>query len=223
MKTTSRTIQILKNFSTINPAIVFKPGQVLRTMSPLKTVLAQANVVEQFDSEFAIMDLSRFLSVLSLFNDPSIDFHSGFMAIKDGQQKAHYRFADPKVISTMMVLPSEKTPQVPDPEIQFKLTQDVLSRVQKGMAVFSMPELAVCGDGANMTFEAVDSKKPSQDNFAVSLGTTPHVFRMVFKSENIKLIPGDYDVSISSKGIGHFVGEDVQYWIATEASSTFGG
>lgn len=222
MKLTTRTNQVLKNFSTINPAIMFKPGAVLRTMSPLKTVLAQATVKEEFENEFAILDLSRFLSALSLFSDPSLHFHTGFLSISDGQQKVNYRFADPKIVSSMIVLPSDKSPNVPDPEIAFKLTQDVLSKVQKGMAVFGMPELAICGDGSTMTIEAIDVKRPSGDNFAVILGNTPHKFKMVFKSENMKLIQGDYDVSISSKGIGHFKCDDVEYWIATEASSTFG-
>lgn len=222
MRLTTRTNQILKNFSTINPAIMFKPGTVLRTMSPLKTVLAQATVKEEFENEFAILDLSRFLSALSLFNDPSLDFHTGFMSISDGQQKVNYRFADPKIVSSMIVLPSDKSPNVPDPEITFNLTHDILTKVQKGMAVFGMPELAVCGDGTTMTIEAVDIKRPSGDNFAVIVGSTSHKFKMVFKSENMKLIQGDYNVSISSKGIGHFKCDDVEYWIATEASSTFG-
>lgn len=222
MRLTTRTNQILKNFSTVNPAIMFKPGTTLRTMSPLKTVLAQANVKENFESEFAILDLSRFLSALSLFSDPSLDFHTGFLSISDGQQKVNYRFADPKVVSSMMVLPSDKSPSVPDPEIQFKLTHELLTKVQKGIAVFGMPEIAVCGDGSTMTIEAIDVKRPSGDNFAVIVGSTTHVFKMVFKTENMKLIQGDYDVSISSKGIGHFKCDDVEYWIATEASSTFG-
>lgn len=218
MKLEGRTLSILKNFASINPSIMFKPGAVLKTMSPNKTVLAHAKLKEQVDSQFAIFDLSKFLSVLSLFEKPTLTVQERFMTITDGQQRVQYTFADPKNI----VVASDKTPNIADPEIQFKLTQSTLDRVQKAMGVLKLPELAVVGNGQDITVEAIDLKNPSADNFAIKVGTTSHTFRMIFKSENIKVIAGDYDVSISSKGISHFTGDDVEYWIVAEASSTFG-
>lgn len=217
MKLEGRTLSILKNFATINPSILFKPGDTLKTVSPNKTILARATLKDNVEGQFAIYDLSKFLSVLSLFEKPQLGVEDKFMTITDGHQKVNYTFADPGSI----VVAPDKTPQIPEPEIKFKLTASVLDRVQKAMGVLKMPELAVTGDGTNVFVEAIDSKNPSGDKFAISVGDTPHTFRMIFKTENIKVINGDYDVSISSKGISHFVGDDVEYWIVAEASSTF--
>lgn len=219
MKLEGRTLSILKNFASINPSVMFKPGDVLKTMSPNKTILAHAKLGEAVGNEFAIYDVSRFLSVLSLFEKPTLTVEERYMRIADGQQHVNYTFADPK----MIVQASDKTPQVVDAEINFHLTAATLDRVQKAAGVLKMPELAVVGDGEAIYVEASDSKNPSGDNFAVRVGDTTHRFKMVFKSENIKVIAGDYDVSISSKGISQFKGTDVDYWIVAEANSTFGG
>lgn len=216
-KLEGRTLSVLKNFASINPSLLFKPGNIIRTMSPGKTVLAQATIPETVEKQFAIYDLSRFLSVLSLFQEPSITYADTSLSITDGYQKVNYTFADP----TMIALPSEKTPNVPEPEIVLTLTNDALSKVQKAMGVLNTPELAVSGRNGVIYLETFDSKNVTSDTFAVDVGATPHTFRMVFKSDNMKLIPGDYNVSISSKGISHFQGSDVEYWIACEASSTF--
>lgn len=217
MKISSRTAQVLKNFSTINQSLLFKPGKVLTTISPQKTVLAKAIVDEEFDKQFAIFDLSRFLGVMSLFNEPEIKLEDKFATIKDNNQKVNYTYADP----SMIVTPPDKNINMQEAEISFTLTSDSLARVTKAMAVLQTPEIAVVGVDSNIFIETFDSKNATSDNFSVLVGTTKHTFKMVFKVDNIKLMPGDYQVKISSKGIGHFSSNDVEYWITTEASSTF--
>lgn len=218
MKLESRTMQILKNFSTINPSLMFKPGTSLNTMSPNKTVLARAGIKEQIPSEFAIYDLSKFLGVLSLFEQPELTVEEKQMIIAGGQQQVHYTFA----AANQIAYPTAKEVKMPEAEIKFKLTADDLSKVIKAMSVLHLPEIAVVGTKGEMSIQAIDSKNPSADSYRVVLRDTDLEFKMVFKVENIKIMPGDYDVSISSKGIGHFKGNDVEYWIATEANSTFG-
>ena len=218
MKLESRTMQILKNFSTINPSLMFKPGSTINTMSPNKTVLAKASIKEQIPSSFAIYDLSKFLGVLSLFDQPELQVEEKQMVIAGGQQKVRYTFASPDAI----VIPSDKEVNMPETEIQFKLTADDLNKVMKAMGVMQLPEIAINGDSGEMSIQAIDSKNPSADSYRVVLGETQANFRMIFKAESIKIMQGDYDVSISSKGIGHFKGADVEYYIATEANSTFG-
>ena len=217
MKLEGRTLSILKNFASINPSIQFKPGDMLKTVSPNKTILAHARLGETVEGQFAIFDLSKFLSVMSLFDKPILKVEEKYMTISDGQQRVNYTFADPRAIA----LPPEKTPQVSDPEIQFQLTSATLDRVQKAMGILKMPEIAIVGDSSDITVEALDAKNPSADSFAIKVGTTKHTFKMVFKSENIKVIAADYDVSISSKGIGNFKCDVIEYWIVAEASSTF--
>lgn len=217
MKLESKTIQILKNFSTINPSLMFKPGTVLSTVSPQKTVMAKATIDNNIPSSFAIYDLSKFLGVLSLFESPELTIGDRSMEIAGGQQKVNYTFADPKLIVT----PNDKEIVMPNCEIEFRLTTDDLSKVQKAMGVLQLPELAITGDGEGMYVEAIDSKNPSSDTYKVRLTNTDLTFKMIFKSENIKIMAGDYNVRISSRGIAHFKGTDIEYWIATEASSTF--
>lgn len=218
MKLEQKTIQVLKNFSTINPSLQFKAGSTLNTVSPTKTIMAKARITEQIPNTFAIYDLSKFLGVLSLFESPELNIGERSMEIVGGQQKVSYTFADPKLIVT----PNDKEVVMPECEIEFRLTSDDLSKVLKAMGVLQLPEIAITGDGQSMYIEAIDSRNPTSDTYKVRLADTELTFKMIFKSENIKIMSGEYDVRISSRGIAHFKGAEVEYWVATEASSTFG-
>ena len=205
MKIEGRTLQVLKNFSTINPSIVFKPGNSLTTCTPNKTMMAKATIGEQIDSNFAIYDISKFLSVLSLFNSPELDISTNYMLIKGEGQKVRFTFADPSLVVT-----PAKDIKMPDCEIKFELQDIQLSSTMKAMGVMQLPELAVVGEGGEMYLQAMDSKNPTSDDFKISLGETSLNFRMIFRADNLKLLPVE------------FKGKDVTYWLATEASSTFG-
>lgn len=215
----NRTLQILKNFATINPSILFKPGSVLATISPTKTIMAKAKINEKIEAPFAIYDLSRFLSTLSLFENPELSIQTGFMQIKQGSKKINYTFAEP----SMIVSPPEKDINLPEPEVEFNLTADNLNELLKALSVLSLPEIAVVGDGSSISVQVLDSKNPSGDIYSVSVGETTKTFRMIFKAENLKLLPGTYDVKISSKGLSHFNSPEVEYYIAVESTSTFEG
>lgn len=217
MKLEGRTLQILKNYCTINPSLQFKQGNHLTTVSPTKTLMAKAEIKEDIPSTFAIYDLSRFLGVLSLFDSPSIVLDEKFLNIQDSNRSVQYTFADPKLIVT----PGEKEISFPDPEIKFTLTSSVLQDVLKAMSIMSLPELAVSGRDGKMYVEAINTHNPTSDKFSVQVGETQDTFKMIFLAENIKIIVEDYSVGISSRGIAHFKGSDIQYWIATESSSTF--
>lgn len=217
MKLDQRTVHILKNFSVINPSLVFKEGDTLTTVSPQKTIMATAKIAEKIPKQFAIYDLSRLLGVLSLFEQPDIDIKDSNMTISSGQQKVNYTFADPRMIVTS----DAKSVNMPDPEIEFTLTTDNLQRVLKALGVMQLPEIAVTGEDGQMYLEALDSKNPSSDNYRIHLKDTEHEFRMIIKAENIKVMGGNYNVKISSRGIAEFKGDDVTYWIATESTSSF--
>ena len=219
MQLDSRTTQILKNFASINPSIMFKPGNKLSTISAGKTVMARANINQEIPSPFAIYDLSRFLGTLSLFNEPTLSVQEKYMEISQGKRKINYTFTEPSLIVT----PPDKEIKLPDPEVAFSITADELAEVIKALSVLSLPEIAVVGDGSRITVQAVDSKNPSGDNYSVDVGETSNTFRMIIRAENIKLLPGDYNVQISSKGLSHFSSNDVEYWIAVETNSTFEG
>ena len=73
MKLSDSTINILKNFSSINQSLLFKSGKKLRTISVMKNILAEVEVTEEFPKDFGIYDLNQFLNGLSLHQSPELD------------------------------------------------------------------------------------------------------------------------------------------------------
>jgi hypothetical protein len=217
MKIDTDTVNVLKNFSKINPSIVVQEGNTLKTISPTKTIMAKAKVKTDFGQRFAIYNLDRFISIVSTFTDPDFKFGDKSVNIYDRNKKINYTYADE---STVLKAP-EKDINLPSVDVVFTLTNENLRDVEKAAGILGLPEIAVVGDGENLMLQATDSKNPNGDVFSITVGETDKVFRAIFKTENIKIIPGSYEVSISSKGISHFSGDDVEYYIAVESSSTF--
>ena len=225
MKLSKHTLNMLKNFSDINMSIEIKKGNVLRTVSVQKNILAQAELEDEFPKDFAIYELNRFLGAVSLFDDPELEFNAKSVNIGTTKHSADYVYCDP----SMIVTPPENNITFPDPEVKFTLTQDSLSQVMRASNVLGTPEIAIEGGphpNDSIRIKALDVNNDSTDTFQVVLDEkSGHTFRFVFKTENMKMIPGNYDVEISSKGISHFSlqGTELQYWIATESTSNFGG
>lgn len=219
MNLSPRTLQVVKNFSTINPSIQFKEGDVLKTISPTKTILAEAKLDQTFPQEFAIYDLSKFLSVISLLKEPELSFESKQVKIHSGNEKIFYTYADP---STIQVPPSKEI-KMPAVDVSFTLTQESFTSVSKATSVLGVPEIAVVGDNGQILLQAFDSNNPTGDYYSLAIGETDKRFRAIFKSENLKMLPGVYNVQISRNGLSLFKGEFVEYWIAVEQSSTFEG
>ena len=222
MKLSKHTLSMLKNFSDINMSIEIKKGNILRTVSVQKNILAQAELEEEFPQDFAIYELNRFLGAVSLFDDPEFTFNGKSTNIGTSKHSVDYVYCDP----SMIVTPPENNITFPDPEVKFVLSQDALSRVMKASNVLGTPEISVEGESGIINIKALDVNNDSTDTFTVALEEkSDNKFRFVFKTENMKMLPGNYDVEISSKGISHFTmqGLKLEYWIATEASSSFGG
>jgi hypothetical protein len=217
MKIDTNTINVLKNFAKINPSIIIMEGNTLKTISPSKTIMAKANVTTQFDKRFAIYNLDRFISTMSLFQNPELHFTDRYVHISDNQKETKYTYADEATIAKA----PEKELTLPSIDVSFRLSNENLKDVEKAAGVLGLPEIVIFGDGSKVYFQAADTKNPSGDIYAIETGETDKTFKAIFKSENIKIIPGDYDVSISSRGISHFKGTEAEYWIAVESSSTF--
>ena len=225
MKLSKHTLNMLKNFSDINMSIEIKKGNVLRTVSVQKNILAQAELEDEFPQDFAIYELNRFLGAVSLFDDHEFQFNGKSANIGTTKHSVDYVYCDP----SMIVTPPENNITFPEPEVKFTLSQNALSQIMKASNVLGTPEIAVEGGphpNDVIRLMALDVNNDSTDTFKVVLEErSDNKFRFVFKTENMKMLPGNYDVEISSKGISHFTmqGQKLQYWIATEASSTFGG
>jgi hypothetical protein len=217
MKIDAYTISVLKNFAKINPSILVQEGNTLKTISTSKTIMAKANVTTTFDSRFAIYNLDQFISTLSIFNDPELTFSEKEVDISDSKKSMKFKYADENTVTKV----PEKEINLPSIEVSFKLTNENLKDVERAIGILGLPEIVVTGDGTNIFLQGVDSKNISGHVFYINIGQNDKVFKAIFKSENIKVIPGDYEVSISSRGISHFKGAEAEYWIAVEQNSTF--
>ena len=218
MKLSTETISVLKNFSTINANLMVKAGSSLSTMSAMKNIVAKADVSEEFPSDFAIYDLNEFLSALSLFGKPDLEFGNDFVIItEEGTSKSlKYWYSDPSVVTT----PSKEI-SMPSTELTFNLSSDTLNEITKAAAVIGVPDMALSGGKLMVT----DKKNSTANAFETSLdvGDVAAEYKFWFKVENLKVMPGAYDVEVSSKKISHFTNTKlgVQYWIALEPESSF--
>ena len=217
MKIDNETIVVLKNFARINQSILVNPGNELKTISPIKTIVAKAKVSTKFNNKFAIYNLDRFISVLSLFKDPNLTFNDKNVTISDGRRSVNYTYCDEGVITKA----PDKDITLPSNDVSFDLTNEDLQDVLKALSVLGLPNIVVSGNGEDILLQAVDVSNPTADTHSIKIGSTDKKFKAIFKAENIRIIPDTYKVSISSKGISHFKGTVAEYYIAIEQNSTF--
>jgi hypothetical protein len=220
MKLSNETLTVLKNFSGINQGIQFKQGTKLTTVSAGKTVLAQANLKDDFPQDFCVYDLNQFLSVNSLFKDSAeLEFDDSNIIFKSGKRSQKYRMT----AKEMIVTPPEKEITLPSVDCEFTLNSEDYEWIMKNAAVLSSPNIAVQSNGDTINILNFDASDNSAHTGTTEVGQgNGKKYSIVFKTENIKLIPGSYNVKISFKGIGHFQNtkDDIQYWIAFEAKET---
>jgi len=221
MKLSDKTISVLKNFSSINQSILFKEGSKLRTISVMKNILAEATVTEEFSRDFGIYDLNQFLNGLSLHSSPELDFaNDGYVVIREGRSRSKYFFADPNVIVT----PPEKAISLPTEDVCFELSTSVLDKLLKAAAVYQLPDICAVGENGVVKLVVRDRKNDTSNAHEEVVGETDKVFSFNFKVENIKVLPGTYDVVVSQKLLSRFTSKnhDLTYYIALEPDSTFG-
>ena len=221
MNLSSDTVSLLKNFSDINQNILVKPGNKVQTISTMKNILAEAEISEKFESEFAIYDLPEFLRSVELFEKPELKFNGGSnvqIADSNSKQAIKYFFADKSVI----VSPT-KNITMPDKEVTFTFKKETFAKLLKAATTLNLPDVAVKGDGKSIKIIATDKKNKSSNEYSLTVGETDKKFNAYFKTENFKMVTDDYDVAISKQKISHFVNRNksIQYWIALEPDSEF--
>ena len=220
MKLSEKTLNLLKNFSTINQSILFKKGSSLRTISVMKNILAEAVIDEEIPQDFGIYDLNQFLNGLSLHQSPDLDFgNNGYVVIKEGRSRSKYFFADPQVIVT----PPDKDIALPSEDVCFELNTQQLDKLLKAAAVYQLPDLSAVGENGVVKLVVRDKKNDTSNDYAVVVGETDNTFCFNFKVENIKVIPGTYEVVVSQKLLSRFTSTNynLKYFIALEPDSTF--
>jgi len=218
MKLSSQTINVLKNFSTINQNLVIKEGSDITTMSAMKNIVAKAKVEEDFTKEFAIYDLNEFLSALSLFGTPDLDFQDDFVVItEEGSSKSlKYWYSDPSVVTT-----PTKDINMPSNEVKFDFSSDTLAEITRAASVIGAPDMVL----ENGKLKVTDKKNTTANDFALDLDVPDSKvdYKFWFKVENLKLLPGSYGVEVSSKNISKFTNSNVEieYFIALEPESSY--
>ncbi len=229
MKLSEQTVSILKNFSTINQNLVIKEGSEISTMSAMKNIVSKATVEETFPVEFAIYDLNEFLSAMSLFDKPDLDFKDDFVVMTEEGSKGkalQYWFSEPSVVTT----PSREV-SMPSEEVTFPLDSNVLLEVQKAAAVIGAPDMVLEGlNIGNAILKVTDKKNDTANDFKLHIKVKNEdpgkevPYKFWFKVENLRLLPGSYDVQVSEKRISHFSNDKmpIEYWIALEPESSYG-
>tara|TARA_X000001316_G_C922397_1_gene37675 strand:+ start:3310 stop:3984 length:675 start_codon:yes stop_codon:yes gene_type:complete len=222
MKLSENTISVLKNFATINQNLLIREGNTLTTMSAMKNIVAQAEVEETFPKEIAIYDLNEFLSSLSLFSNPLLQFGENSVLIVEENNNYNalkYFYSDPSVVTT----PS-KSITMPETEVSFNLKSSDLTKLKRAAGVIGAPDMSLTQQGQDVMLSVCDKKNDTANTYSLDVdtnGTNSDNYRFYFKVENLKLIDGDYTVAVSSKNISHFKNGQVEYWIALEPDSTY--
>ena len=222
MKLSDKTLTILKNFAGINNSILVKQGRKLRTISVAKNILAEVEIEESFPSDFAVYDLNQFLNVnTSLFHSPDLDFsNQGYVVFREGGSTQRFFFADPNVIVT----PPDKEITLPSEDVSFDLSTEQLDRLLKAAAINQLPDFSAVGKDGQVKLVVRDKKNDTSNDYSVVVGETASEFSFNFKVENIKILPGTYDVVVSQKLLSRFTSRNynLTYYIALEPDSTFG-
>ena len=212
------TLEILKNFCSINKSLVINPGNKLSTLSINKNILVYADVEESFDSQLSIYDLGVFLGGLSLFEQPSIDTtKDNYVTVSDtkGRSKTKFFYADPDIITQ----PPEKEISLPSEDVKFRLESTALQQLQRAASVYQLPDLCLFGDGEKMSLCLTDKKNDTSNTYSIEVGTSEDEFCYCFKVENLKLLLGDYNVTLSKSNVALFQGEGIKYFIALEPNA----
>ena len=223
MELSDKTLQVLKNYSTINSNLVIRPGSTLSTISEATNVLASADVDETFEQEFGVYDLGEFLGVLGLVDRPNLKFEKEYVMVSDssGRSRVKYFYSDPEMLTT-----TTKSVTMPAPDVQFELDEDTLGRIKRAASTLGHNEVFITGKDGVIVLTVMSSENQTANAYSIEVaGTFPsHDFSFILSIPNLKLMAGAYDVSISSKLISQFVNKEtgMSYFIALEKTSTFG-
>lgn len=219
MNLSKETLTLIRNFAAINGSIMLKEGNTLATISEGKNVMAMTTITESFPSDFGIYDLNEFLGALSIFNNTVLDFQDKFVTISDGGTSKIKYFA----AGESLVKAAPSTIKFPEPDVTFTLAADRLAMILKTSSTLKADDVAITGDGTTLRIIVSDKKNATSNAYQVDIGETDQTFKANLKVENLKMLPGDYEVAISSKKISRFknAASDLTYYVAIEADSEF--
>jgi hypothetical protein len=215
------TLSIFKNFSTLNSNLLVSPGNVIKTITPSKTGMAVATVEENFDVEFGIWDLNKFLGVVSLFSSPNFEFGEKSMKIRNGGSSVvTYYYSEPKLLSV-----PTKDVVMPKVNVSAKMTEKQFSELLKAASVMQLPDLSFTSEDNTFIAKVLDLSDPTSNSYKVVIDDNYESdvdFQFNFKIENIKILPGDYVINFAKNIVAEFVNQNIKlkYWFAMEANTS---
>lgn len=221
MKISKQTLTILKNFTSINSNLLVKPGNKIATVAPAKNVMAEAIVDEKFGTEFGIWDMNKFLGTVSLFKDSEFDFEEKYVTVMGGNgSKVKYYYSEPKLLTV-----PTKTINMPEAVVSFDLTETMFDELIRASSVLQLPHLSITTDGKKIIGVVCDKNDPTCNQFSITLGDRKDnsEFSFDFRIENLKFLPGEYEVKIAKSVISQFTHKDLslKYWVALESTSNY--
>ena len=224
MELSEDTLNVLKNFSGINPNMMIRSGNTIKTISEARTVLSRATVSEEFPVDFGIYDMNEFMGVLQLVDTPKLKFEDDYVVVNDstGRSKVKYFYSSEDTLTT-----PQKDITMPEANVKFTLDNETLNRLKRAASTLGHSEISISGKDGVLSLSVVDSQNMTSNVFSIDVDgefESDAVFNFILSTNNLKILPGDYEVSISSKLISQFshTSLDVRYWIALEKTSTFG-
>ena len=219
MELSKDTLTLIKNFAGINGSLMLKAGNKLATISEGKNVMAEASITETLPMDFGIYDLNEFLNVVSLFTTTNLDFSEKYVMVSDGgTSKIKYFAAGEGVVKA-----APTTIKFPGADVTFTLEAAQLAMIQRTSSVLKASDVSIVGADGKLKVIVSDKKNDTSNAYEVTLGDTEETFKANIKVENLKMLPNDYEVSISKKKISKFkhTASDLTYYVAIEADSEF--
>lgn len=224
MELSENTLNVLRNFSGINQNILIKSGTNLKTISEARNVVATADVTEEFPKDFGIYDLNEFIGVMGLVDSPSLKFEDDFVTVSDssGRSKVKYFYAAEETLTS-----PTKDVTMPEADVKFTLDNDTLNKLKKAASTLGHSEVSIKAKDGVLSLSVVENHNATSNAFSIDIDgefKQDAVFNFIISISNLKILPGDYEVEISSKLITQFKNKEIplKYWIALEKTSTYG-
>lgn len=223
MQLRSETVNVLKNFSSINTNLVIRRGNKIETMSPSNDIIAAFEADDEFDTQLSIFNLNEFLGVLGAFEKPELELEDKYVLIRQGRQNVKYVYAEESLLITAPKNQEKIVAALANPSVSFNLSDTTLAKLQKMSGILGAEDLAVIGDGSKITLKVLDKKNPNSNEFELDTEvSTDKVFQVNFKMDKLRILQGSYTIDIT-KRVSKFTNDGIKlyYYIAVESDSVF--
>lgn len=227
MRLSPETIELLKNFSNINNAIVISPGNVLRTINQERNVFAKAIVQEEFPRDIPIYELRQFLSIFTLHKEADVDFtDEHYILVSQGRTRMKFYYADLFSLTKNLNIPTQDY-AFTDVVLSVNLDSALIESIRKAANIYGLTDLSLVGSEGRAELVVHNKEESTSKSYNIELGETTSEFKLNFVEKNVMILPGSYRLDIARFGNGSFASkfinqtQELEYVIALEPDSTF--